>query len=361
MSQSPEDGASPRATPSWLHAVQTGLLPGTRVVVLGASGWIGLRLVRALLVHAKCQVECWVRKDGSAERLLGLPGSQGRVTVRCNGSLAELSVPSDTLAVVHGASPTNHWDVSGSIDANVGVTWRLLDDLSNRPEPPRLIFLSTLLIRGDGEEPFLESDLDVGQSFLTPYAQAKFLGETAIRSTYARDVHTAILRLGSVLWPRSRKELPCRNWLCQSVQLWRRGCLQLIPLPEDHRFYPVAVDDLCAFIMHAIASDGVPRTLHLPAESGPTIGSVFATLARESGTPEPRFCASDSDEWIDFIDSMPSSAMRRRLAAMFPVPPKGARLSGVSSELSRTWIAGSGLDPHPLTGAYWMHLLTMPD
>lgn len=281
--------------------------------------------------------------------------------MRHSDNLASFKIPPDTQAVVHGASPTDHWDVPGSIDMNVGLTFRLLNDLSGHPEPARLVYLSTLLIRGDCPTPFSEQDLDCGQSFLTPYAQAKFLAESTIQTTYVKSVDTVILRLGSVLWSRAGGELPRRDWFCQSVRQWRKGTLPLIPLSAEQRFYPIPVDELCALIWSSIVAPDVPGVVHVPGDAGPTLGSVFDVLARETGHTKPRFCASNSDEWIGFLDSLQPSVLKRRIAALFPVPPEGAKLASVNSERSREWIKRTGLKRAPLPEEYWTHTLATSD
>jgi nucleoside-diphosphate-sugar epimerase len=335
--------------------------PSSRIVVLGASGWIGIHLVSFLLDATNCAVECWVRREATAAPLRMLPASGGRLTVRCSERLADLDVPLDTRVVVHGASPTDHWDVTGSIDSNINLTLRLLDALSDRPKTTRLVYLSTLLIRGDSPAPFSECDLYTRQSFLTPYAQAKFLAECAIRTTYVKSVDAIIIRLGSVLWPQNGGNLPRKNWLCQSVRHWRKGILPLIPLLEQQRFYPIPVDELCLLIGQVIASPDVPPVLHLPYDTGPTLGSVFNVLAQQTGQPPPCFCPPDSDQWIEFLRSLPPSVQKRRIAALFPVPPKGARLSTVNSEQSRKWFERGGFEYSPLTEAYWTRTLAASD
>lgn len=331
--------------------------PKSRVVVLGASGWIGANLVRFLVSSTRCAVECWVRREAAAASLRRILDDESRLTVRCSDNFADLEVPPDTRVVVHGASPTDHWDVPGSIATNVSLTWRLLDELSGRRVPVRFVYLSTLLVRGDSPAPFSERDFDAGQSFLTPYAQAKFLAESMIRTTYTNSVEAIILRLGSVLWSRQGSELPHGNWLCQSARLWHRGALPIIPLFAEQRFHPIPVDELCALIWYLIVSPSVPRVVHLPYDAGPTLTSVFELLARKTGLPIPRFCASDSDQWTEFLASLPPSVMKRRIAALFPVPPKGAKLSPVDSEQSREWIERGGFKCAPLPEAYWTHIL----
>ena len=337
------------------------LAPDARVVVLGASGWIGLHLVSYLLRSTQWTIECWVRRGAAAAAVRGLCADERRLQIRCSDTLFDLSVSPDTRVVVHGASPTNHWDVPGSIDTNVALTWRLLDDLSGRPEPPRLVYLSTLLIRGDSRVAFSEEDLNAGQSFLTPYAQSKFLAESTIQNTYARSVETVILRLGSVLWSRSGGALPKRDWLCQSIWLWLKDSLPIIPLSADHCFYPIPVDELCSLIGYSIVSPDVPKVVHVPYEKGPTLGSVFDFLARETGKSKRRFCPPNSDQWAEFLNSLPPSTLKRRITALFPVPPKGATMSGVRSEQSRIWIERGDLKHFPLTEGYWLRALPNAD
>ena len=329
----------------------------SRVIVLGASGWIGLKLVGYLLYSTECIVECWVRSETAAASVRKLCADERRLQIRCSENLFDLKVSPDAQVVIHGASPTNHWDAPGTIDMNVRLTWHLLDNLLGRSEPARLVYLSSLLIRGDSPTPFSEHDLNTGQSFITPYAQSKFLAETTIQTTYVRAVDTVILRLGSVLWSRSGGDLPRKDWLCQSIQLWRSGHLPILPLPENHRFYPVPIDDLCDLVGYTIGAPASPSVVHLPCDAGPTLGSVFDLLARKTGQPKPQFCASDSDQWGDYLNSLPASVLKRRVTALFPIPAKGAKLSMVDSEQSRRWTERSGLLAVPLTEQYWLNAL----
>jgi nucleoside-diphosphate-sugar epimerase len=329
---------------------------GKNILILGGSGWIGFRLVRILMDRSRHRVECWVRSETAAKRLNQL-GNRDRLKIRCSGDLTKYLPSEDTDIVIHAASPTMHWDLSGAIETNIGLTLKILEAMSRRKMPPRLIFLSTLLLRGNSEKVFSEDDLDAGQLFLTPYAQMKFLAETALRTSYVKDVESICVRIGSALWERNGDELPLHDWFCQSVSLWKRGFLKVLPLPAKHTFFPVPVDNLCECILRLTLDGDIPPVLHLPAVPGPTLETVFKILSESINLSPPIFCESDSDLWTDYLANLPNGLHKRRLNNLFPIPPKGAKLSLINSETTAQWLDKHNLKTPPLTDDYWLTVL----
>jgi nucleoside-diphosphate-sugar epimerase len=326
------------------------------ILLLGSSGWIGRQLVQKLMDTSHHRVTCWVRSTFAAEQLSQYEGHD-RLTVYVSDDLTKFTSTSDTDVVIHAASPTNHWDLKGSIDTNIGLTLRLIESMSGRSPPPRLIYLSSLLLRGNSQRAFSENDLEAGQLFLTPYAQMKFLGEMALITSYIKDVECIRVRIGSVLWPKKGHELPSHHWFCQAVNLWTRGFLNVLPLPPNHIFFPVAVDDLCTWLVRIATEKQVPSVLHLPEIPGPNLQSVFEVLAKETKLPPPIFCNSDSDLWPEYLSQLQPGTLKRRLANLFPIPPKGAMLSAVNSEETANWLRRLNLQSVPSTDDYWLAAL----
>jgi len=102
---------------------------------------------------------------------------------------------------------------------------------------------------------------------------------------------------------------------------------------------------------------GAQRVFHIPAEPGSSIASVFNELALIVGQAPPRFCASDSDDWVEFLKGKLSSVLGRRLQLLFPIPPKGASLCDIESNVTREWLAAGRLITEPLPPGYWAHAL----
>jgi nucleoside-diphosphate-sugar epimerase len=171
-----------------------------RVLVTGASGFIGLQLVEALLAHGD-QVRCLVRTTSDVELL-----RQRRVELR----MGDVTMPEGLAAATDGVETVYH--LAGLTAANslaaycrvneAGVQ-NMLDACARQTTPPTVVLVSSLAAAGpmtDRER--LRTEGDPPQP-ISRYGKSKRAGELAAEKR-AADVPITIVRPPIVLGPGDR-------------------------------------------------------------------------------------------------------------------------------------------------------------
>lgn len=194
------------------------------VLLTGATGYIGIYLLRELLAQKNLQVHCLVRQRGekSAEARLweqfhwyfpnDLTGDtrrrvvvhEGDITAENLGlnpqSYAALASFVDT--VFHSAADVRLFAPLDELRRTNVQGTRHAIEFCQRGAPKQLHFVSTLSVAGvcstQGGSVFSEDDLHCGQSFLTPYEQSKYEAEAVVRQFTASSSRACIYRTGSV-------------------------------------------------------------------------------------------------------------------------------------------------------------------
>jgi UDP-glucuronate 4-epimerase len=172
---------------------------------------------------------------------------------------------------------------------NVTASATLLE-VMDEVEVPRLVFISSSTVYGDGaESPFREDgELGVPQS---PYAATKVAGELLCRAFAHRIPNITILRLFSVYGPRQRPDL--------ALHKFARCILAGEPIPvlgttESYRDYTY-VDDVVTGIARALELNEPWTVLNLGGGSPVTLedmitgleGALGRTVGRRSLPPHP--------------------------------------------------------------------------
>ncbi|WAH61236.1 thioester reductase domain-containing protein [Pseudomonas silvicola] len=190
----------------------------------GATGFLGVHVLRELLSHSQATIHCLVRAGSPAmawQRLAdtwayyfkddtpALSSTRVNVLVGdvcqlgfglAQGEWDQLAARVDS--VYHFAADTrlvgSRADMQRSI---VGPTHELVR-LLETGRGKSLHFMSTLAVggcyRGDGPVRFDEDALDVGQSFLNEYERSKFMAEGVVRELAYRGHSAFIYRSGNV-------------------------------------------------------------------------------------------------------------------------------------------------------------------
>lgn len=278
-----------------------------RVVVTGATGFIGRRLVRQLLA-AGASVRVLVR---SPDRLD--PAARGRVDV----VVGDIRHPGSLDAALHGADTVLHlaalakaWsnDPSAFSETNERAVAKLLD-AARHHGIRRLVHVSTALTLGPGDRR--------AAGGATPYERSKLAGEQLVEA-YARDHgHAVIVHPTRVYGPGPLNDA---NGVTKMIDLYLRGRFRL----------RIADGGARANYVHA---EDVARGIRLAAERGRT-GSHYPLGGDENLSLR------------GFLDRVGSLAGRSRYT--LPVPPAVARGLGLAGEcwgrlsgetsLTRGWV-----------------------
>ncbi|MEU2729141.1 amino acid adenylation domain-containing protein [Streptomyces griseoviridis] len=214
-----------RGVPS-LPALPTDAWSGAYGILLtGATGMLGVHLLRELLERTDAPITCLVRAadDAAAEERLRAqyawyfrtgdgPPLDGRVTVvRGDLSLPRLGWSEalwDEVAdgcdhILHAAADVRHVADADEVFAANATGTRTLLDLAADRTPSRFHHVSTVGVAGrapDGQDGWVltEENLDIGQRPTEPYSASKIAAERSVRSFLRQGGHGEVFRIATV-------------------------------------------------------------------------------------------------------------------------------------------------------------------
>lgn len=164
-----------------------------RVLVTGASGFIGHHLVRALKARGS-RVIALVRKTSNVDELLHLEAELAYGDVTDYDSLVD---PISGCAVVyHAAALTTALSLQELLHVNETGSRNVARACAQVDEPPVLVALSSLSAVGPSPDNTLLTE-DADPEPISNYGRSKLAGEQAIAS-YASDLPVTIIRAGIV-------------------------------------------------------------------------------------------------------------------------------------------------------------------
>jgi len=203
-----------------------------KVLVTGGSGFIGGHLVRALRKQGD-EVTCLVRRTSPVARLerLGVARMLGDVTdlESLKAAVAGKSVVYHLAGLVTGLHAREMYRVNQGGTANVARA------CAERPEPPLLVYVSSLAAAGPSTPERLRVETDPTEP-ISVYGRSKRAGEVAAQR-YADRVPITVIRPPIVLGEGDRVGLP----LFQSVARWG---VHVVGGLAPRRFSVIHADDL---------------------------------------------------------------------------------------------------------------------
>lgn len=256
-----------------------------RVLVTGASGFIGGYIVRALLEAGEEPV-CLLRprSDGRALAALGLRCVPGDVT----DAASLRSALRDVDGVIHAAALLKMPWRPDFAPANVGGTAKLAAACAARGTPPALLVLSSLAAAGPSPDARPRAEAQPAAP-ISIYGRVKREAERAA-AAQAAAVPITIVRPPMVFGEDDRSALR----LFRSV---RAGWLPLPAPSRVHRLSMIHAADLAALLVRALRQgERLPRDgeaadqglYYASADETPTPPELGAAIARALGRPPPR-------------------------------------------------------------------------
>lgn len=243
-----------------------------RILLTGASGFIGKRLVPVLRSRG-WQLRLLLRNPGKMKEVACaetelFPGDLE--TPACFSTALE-----GVDAVIHLAGLVTSWRSQELYRVN-GEGTRALAQAATaiRGGPPRFLYISSQAAMGPNPpgRTRVESDLP---SPVSEYGRSKREGEIALENLGAALPWT-ILRPPAVYGPEDRALLPF-------FQMAARGTA-ILPARATMRFSLVHVDDLCEGIASALASPrSVGRSYFLSADEQPSVREVLTMMGESFG------------------------------------------------------------------------------
>jgi amino acid adenylation domain-containing protein/thioester reductase-like protein len=298
-----ETSAARKTEISW-----PGFAPGTRIMLTGATGFLGIHLLRELIGREGVEIICPVRASAGSdvsERLalvyqwyfgeeLSLV-SNGRVTTfpadLANGPLTWLASPVPCVPdmIIHTAADVRHLALENAIyRANVNGTEAVLSlaQLHNAA----VHHISSIGVAGtwphSTPSPTLrETDLDIGQELTEAYSESKFAAERLVRAFQAANGKAIVYRVGTIA-PHSRTGRFQQRFDAHFLTRQIKACITLGAAPErrGRHLSLVPVDIIAGWIMLLGSTTGSNTTYHLHGK-GELDYSAFYNMLRVLGYP----------------------------------------------------------------------------
>jgi nucleoside-diphosphate-sugar epimerase len=281
------------------------------VLVTGATGFIGLHLVEALVRRGE-RVRCLVRRSSRTEAL-------GRLGVELAiGDLDQLAGLEAALAdvglVYHVAGIKAAFSLTEFERINRDGTARLAAACASLAQPPRLVYVSSISATGPAPRGQLRVESDPPAP-LSLYGLSKRAGELAL-ARHAGQVPTTIVRPGIVFGPRDRDVLRIMQFI-QAVRCHISPGLHPPALSYIH------VADLVELVLRA--GDRGARLAAIQ-NGKPGQGQYFAVAAEHPTYAE--------------LGKIVRPMLKRPYAPVIPIPgPVAWCVAGMTEGLSR-WRGG---------------------
>ncbi|RZF58051.1 NAD-dependent epimerase/dehydratase family protein [Sphingobacterium corticibacterium] len=174
-----------------------------KILVTGASGFVGFHLVSAAY-EAGYEIHAAVRRSSQITDINPFVGKFVYPDFNQINSWATLFASEKYDYVIHAAAMTKAKSEVEMMDANVGVTERLLQAAFQSPNPPqRLVYVSSLAAIGPVS--YLDGPITESTPYrpVTMYGRSKREAEKMIRGKFA-DKPISIIRPTAVYGPREK-------------------------------------------------------------------------------------------------------------------------------------------------------------
>lgn len=169
-----------------------------RVLITGATGFIGCRAAEILSARSGWQLRALVHRPASASRLARLPVELVQADLRSPAEL--LRVVADCDAVVHCAIGTEYGNDRAIFEVTVGGTRNLLE-AARAEGVSRFVHISSIGVHGDGVQGIIDESTPVRPGRRDTYGQSKAQAEGLVLRAAKKGLSAIVLRPTCVYGP----------------------------------------------------------------------------------------------------------------------------------------------------------------
>jgi nucleoside-diphosphate-sugar epimerase len=269
----------------------------SRILLTGATGFLGMEVLARLLERTDDEVLCLVRAPDVAaaeERLDDVLGKlyadaspyRGRVHALPGDLTTGMSAPDEEVDVVCHCAASIAFDLplDEAREINVDGTRAILD-LAREAGARRFVHVSTAYVAGTHSGVFTEDML--GTEFRNTYEQTKCEAEQFVRDASGMEI--AIARPSIVMGESDSGWTPVFNVLYWPLRAFARGLFARVPAKPDGRVDVVPVDYVADGIFRLTESDATGTFNLVSGAEASTCDELAELACAHFGRPKPPF------------------------------------------------------------------------
>ena len=282
----------------------------SKVLVIGAAGMIGRKLVRSLAGEELILHDVVPFDGASAVSDLSAPGEAEKLVASRPELIFHLA------AVVSGEAEA---DFEKGYRVNLDGTRRLFEAIRKENYQPRVVFTSSIAVFG---APFPEA---IGDEFLsaplTSYGTQKAICELLLSDYSRRGFFDGIgIRLPTICVRPGKPNLAASGFFSGIIREPLAGQEAVLPVPETVRHWFASPRAAVGFLLHASRIDtgqlGARRNLSMPGISA-TVGEQIAALRKVAGDKAAKLIRREPDPTImRIVEGWPRNFDAQRAAAL---------------------------------------------
>ncbi len=293
--------------------------------ITGGTGLLGVNIVRELIQNTSAKIVLLVRNPTPEKRAKFFHD-----LFSFGGGLWPIGFSYDRIRFVNGDVVQPHLGVSPGqrtrlyreIDmvyhsaaviklsgaeaetqaVNVQGTKNVLDFAWKCKEKGRLdrvVHVSTIGVSGNAEGVFHENDLDVGQSFNSPYEKSKFQAEQLVGQYRDRGLNIIIVRPSMIIGDSQTGYTNHFNIFYFQVRLLSQGVIDVMPVHEDSVYNLIPADSAAPAITTIASSAVTNMNFHIVNAEDMKVTRFVEYVCKYLGYKKPSLlsptdCAADA-------------------------------------------------------------------